>query len=70
MVYLHTIQSPIKSNQSFKIFYSIEEDKAEIHFCRDNEEPVIIELDSFELSGLNFNSLIRIFYFRNQTKLT
>lgn len=69
MVYLHTIQSPNKPNQLFKIFYSLEEDKAEIHFCRDNEEPIIIELDSFELSGLNFNGLIRIFYFRNQTKL-
>lgn len=67
MNYLHTIQSPNKPNQLFKVFYSLEEDRAELHFCRDNEEPVIIELDAVELSGLNFNSLIQTFYFRNQT---
>ena len=66
MTYLHTIQSKHKKNQAFKVFYSKDEDKIEIHFLRDNEEPVIIELDPIEMAGLNFNNIFQMFYFRKQ----
>lgn len=66
MTYLHTIQSKHKNNQSFKVFYSQDKDEIEIHLIRDNEEPIIIELDSYEAVGLNLNHIVQMFYFRKQ----